>query len=174
MEIHTHDLHQAVCTITLHVTGTFNLIRGTNLTEFFSCAMFGDGQCVAVHPFLLLSWILLLSAFVTSLCIWPFATVRTCLPTFPLNSQELAESSSTARIFNVSSPLTESPSELSLQSLSSCDRINRSSSPVCFPSLTRSVDTQVSRRCFVTEGSICTLGTHGPCPVPAISSTVSN
>ena len=97
-EIHTHDLHQAVCTITLHVTVTFNLIRGTNLAEFFSCAMFGDGQCVVVHPFLLLSWILLLFAFVTSLCIWSFTTVRTCLPTFPLNSQELAESSLTARV----------------------------------------------------------------------------
>ena len=35
----------------LHVTITFNLIRGTNLAEFFSCAMFGDGQCVVVHPF---------------------------------------------------------------------------------------------------------------------------
>ena len=97
-EIHTHDLHQAVCTITLHVTVTFSLIRGTNFAEFFSCAMFGDGQCVAVHPFLLLSWILLLFALVTSPCIWPFTTVRTCLPTFPLNSQELAVSSSTARV----------------------------------------------------------------------------
>ena len=97
-EIHTHDLHRAVCTITLHVTGTFNLIRGTNLAEFISCAMFGDGQCVAVHPFLLSSWILLLCALDTSLCIWPFTTVRTCLPTFPLNSQELAESSPTARV----------------------------------------------------------------------------
>ena len=97
-EIHTHDLHQAVCIIMLHVTVTFNLIRGTNLAEFFSCVMFGDGQCVVVHPFLLLSWILLLFAFVTSLCIWSFTTVRTCLPTFPLNSQELAESSLTARV----------------------------------------------------------------------------
>ena len=97
-EIHTHDLHQAVCIIMLHVTFTFNLIRGTNLTEFFSCAMFGDGQCVVVHPFLLLSWILLLFAFVTSLCIWSFTTVRTCLPTFPLNSQESAESRSTVRV----------------------------------------------------------------------------
>ena len=173
-EIHTHDLHRAVCTITLHVTATFNLIRGTNLTEFFSCAMFGDGRCVTIHPFLLLSWILLLFASVTSLCIWSFTTVRTCLPTFPLNSQELAESSSTYRIFNVSSPLTESSSKLSLQSLSSCDCINRSSSPVCFPSLTRSVGTQVSRRRFVTECFICTLASHGLCPVPSISSTVSN
>ena len=49
-----------------------------------------------------------------------------------------------------------------------------SSSPVCFPSLTRSVDTQVSRSRFVTEDFICTLGTHGLCPVPAISNTVSN
>ena len=97
-EIHTHDLHRAVCTITLHVTATFNLIRGTNLTEFFSCAMFGDGQCVTIHPSLLLSWIRLLFASVTSLCIWSFTTVRTCFPTFPLNSQELAESSSTARV----------------------------------------------------------------------------
>ena len=105
-EIHTHDLHRAVCNITLHVTATFNLICGTNLAEFISCAMFGDVHCAAVHPFLLLSWILLLFAFVTSFCIWPFTTVRTCLPTFPLNSQELAESTSTARVFNVSSPLT--------------------------------------------------------------------
>ena len=97
-EIHTHDLHQAVCIITLHVTVTFNLIRGTNLAEFFSCAMFGDVHCAAVHPFLLLSWILLLLAVVTSLCIWSFTTVRTCLSTFPLNSQELAESSLTDRV----------------------------------------------------------------------------
>ena len=97
-EIHTHDLHQAVCIIMLHVTATFNLIRGTNLAEFFSCAMFGDGQCVVVHPFLLKSWILLLFACVTSLCIWSFTTIRTCLPTFPLNCQELAESSLTARV----------------------------------------------------------------------------
>ena len=97
-EIHTHDLHRAVCIIMLHVTVTFKLIRGTNLAEFFSCAMFGDGQCVVVHPFLLLSWILLLFAFVTSLCIWSFTTVRTCVPTFPLISQELAESSLTARV----------------------------------------------------------------------------
>ena len=83
-----------VCIIMLHVTVTFNLIRGTNLAEFFSCAMIGDGQCVVVNPFLLLSWILLLFAFVTSLCIWSFTTVRTCLPTFPLNSQESAESRS--------------------------------------------------------------------------------
>ena len=84
--------------LTLHVTATFNLICGTNLAEFISCATFGDVHCAAVHPFLLLSWILLLFAFVTSLCLWPFTTVRTCLPTFPLNSQELAESSSTARV----------------------------------------------------------------------------
>ena len=95
---HTHDLHRAVCTITLHVTVTINLIRGTNLAEFLSCAMFGDGQCDVVHPFLLLSWILLLFAFVSSLCTWPFTTVRTCLPKLPLTSQELAESSSTARV----------------------------------------------------------------------------
>ena len=66
--------------------------------EFFSCAMFGDSQCVVVHPFLLLSWILLLFAFVTSLCIWSFTTVRTFVPTFPLNSQELVESNLTARV----------------------------------------------------------------------------
>ena len=63
---------------------------------------------------------------------------------------------------------------LSLQSLSSCDCINRSSSPVCFPSLTPSVGTQVSRRRLVNEGFICTLKSHGLCPVPLISSTVSN
>ena len=125
-EIHTHDLHQAVCIIMLHVTVTFNLIRGTNLAEFFSCAMFGDGQCVVVHPFLLLSWILLLFAFVTSLCIWSFTTVRTCLPTFPLNSQELAESSLNCSRLNVSSPLTESPSELSL--FSHCPHVTASTS----------------------------------------------
>ena len=123
-EIHTHDLHQAVCTLSLHVTATFNLIRGTNLTEFFSCAMFGDGQCVTIHPFLLLSWILSLFASVTSLCIWSFTTVRTCLPTFPLNSQELAESSSTYRVFNVSSPLTESSSKLFL--FSHCPHVTAS------------------------------------------------
>ena len=50
-EIHTHDLHRVVCIITLHVTATFNLIRGTNLAEFISCAMYGDGQCVVVHHF---------------------------------------------------------------------------------------------------------------------------
>ena len=163
-EIHTHDLHRAVCTITLHVTATFNLIRGTNLTEFFSCAMFGGGRCVTIHPFLSLSWILLLFASVTSLCIWSFTTVRTCLPTFPLNSQELAESSSTARVSTC----------LSLQSLSSCDCINWCSQLVCFPSLIRSVGTQFSRRRFVFEGFICTLESHVLCPVSLISSTVSN
>ena len=101
---------------------------------------------------------------VTSLCIWSFSTVRSCLPSFPLNSQES----------DVSSPLTESPSELSLQSLSSCDCINRSSSPFCFPSLTRSVDTQISRSRFVAEGFISTLGTHGLCPVPAIPSDLQH
>ena len=154
-EIHTHDLHRAVCTLSLHVIITFNLIRGTTLDEFFSCAMFGDGRCVTIHPFLLLSWILLLFAFVTSLCIWSFTTVRTCLPTFPLNSQELAESSSTARVSTcLHHSLNLLANSLSLQSLSSCDCINWCSPPVCFPSLIRSVGTQVSRRRFVTEGFI--------------------
>ena len=156
-EIHTHGLHRAVCTIALHVTATFNLIRGTNLTEFFSCAMFGDGRCVTIHPFLLLSWILLLFASVTSPCIWSSTTVRTCLPSFPLNSQELAESSSTYRIFNVSSH------SLNLQAnslFSHCPHVTASTGVLnlfAFPSLIRSVGTKVSRRRFVTEGFICTL-----------------
>ena len=89
---------------------------------------------------------------------------------------KLAENSSTYRVFNVSSPLTESSSKLSLslQSLSSCDCINRCFQTVCFPSLIRSVGTQISRRRFVTEGFICSLKSHVLCPVPSISSTISN
>ena len=136
--------------------------------------MFGDGHCAAVHPFLLLSWILLLFAFVTSLCIWHFTTVRTCLPTFPLNSQELAESSSSAR---VSTCLHHSLNLPASSLFSHCPHVTTSTGVLhlfAFPSLTRSVDTQVSKSRFVTEGFICTLGAHGPWPVPAISSTVSN
>ena len=127
-------------------------------------------HCAAVHPFLLLSWILLLFAFVTSHCIWPFTTVRTCLPTFPLNSQELAESSSTAR---VSTCLHHSLNLPASSLFSHRPHVTASTGifpPVCSPSLTRNVDTQVSRGRVVTERFIC----NGPCPVPAISSTVFN
>ena len=46
--------------------------------------------------------------------------------------------------------------------------------PFAFPSLIRSVGTQISRRRFVTKGFICTLKSHVLCPVPSISSTISN
>ena len=108
-------------------------------------------------------------------CIWSFTTVRTCLPTFSLNSQNLLKiaqpiASSTC----LHHSLNLQANSLSLQSLSSCDCINRCSQSVCFPSLIRSVGTQISRRRFVTEGFICTLKSHVLCPVPSISSTMSN
>ena len=123
-EIHTHDLHQAVCTLSLHVTATFNLIRGTNLTELFSCAMFGDGLCVTIHPLLLLSWIPSLFASVTSLLHLVFHNCSDLPSDVSIEFSKLAENSSTYRVFNVSSPLTESSSKLSL--FSHCPHVTAS------------------------------------------------
>ena len=71
----------------------------------------------------LLMWTLLMLASITSLCIRPFSTVRTALPTYSLNSREAARCNQTDRLSASLHHSLDLPASL-FQSLYSCDRID--------------------------------------------------